>query len=488
VVRDWSLGILVGVAAAGYALIGIGSPSVWADEGATLSATQRSWPQLWLLLQHIDAVHGVYYAAAKLWLGVVGASPVTLRLLSVLAVGALVATTYHLARLWTGKGAALAAAIACAVLPRTTWMAVEGRSWAIGALLATLSTVLVVRWQRQQRPALLVAYCLVSALGVATNIYLALLVAAHGLALALHATALRRWLTWLGGAAAAIVVATPVILGAAGQRAQLGDRASLTFLDVAGGVLAKQFVIGDTPGDAATFVPRWLWSGSASALAVLAWLLIALAAWQGLRMRRDRSCLLWLLPWLLLPPLVVGLLGLLQLNLYHPRYFAFCVPAFAVLAARGLAGVRHHGVRWAVAALSIALTVPVFLSQRDVFSKNGYDWGPVAARIGELSPRAEGVYFAPDPPTRTIEAAYPSAFVGTEDLTLLQTPAEAGSLDGQSRALGAIDLGTAPDRIVALWSVRSTTMDADLGTLTGAGYRQIDSWAGPQTVLVVLER
>ncbi|HEY2447746.1 MAG TPA: hypothetical protein VGI49_02825, partial [Mycobacterium sp.] len=37
-------------------------PSLWFDESATISASaSRSLPELWRLLGHIDAVHGLFY-------------------------------------------------------------------------------------------------------------------------------------------------------------------------------------------------------------------------------------------------------------------------------------------------------------------------------------------------------------------------------------------------------------------------------------------
>ncbi len=39
-----------------------GKPSLWFDESATISASAgRTVPELWRMLCHIDAVHGLYY-------------------------------------------------------------------------------------------------------------------------------------------------------------------------------------------------------------------------------------------------------------------------------------------------------------------------------------------------------------------------------------------------------------------------------------------
>lgn len=62
-----------GIAAAAtlISVIGASRPSLWFDEAATISAaTHRSLPELWRLLTHIDAVHGLYYLFMHGWFAV----------------------------------------------------------------------------------------------------------------------------------------------------------------------------------------------------------------------------------------------------------------------------------------------------------------------------------------------------------------------------------------------------------------------------------
>lgn len=55
-------------------------PSPWTDELVTMDVAQRSLPQLWALVHHTDAVHGVYYLLVHAVVRIFGVSPLTVRL------------------------------------------------------------------------------------------------------------------------------------------------------------------------------------------------------------------------------------------------------------------------------------------------------------------------------------------------------------------------------------------------------------------------
>lgn len=488
--RDLPIAALLGLASVIWSGLGSWVPSIWADEGATITATRRSWAELWRLLNNIDAVHGLYYAALKLWFTIVAAGPLTLRLPSLLAMGGVVAGAYLLARRFLPRSVAVVAAIGCALLPRSTWMAIEGRSWAFGALAAVLATLLLVDWVSTAKRRLLVGYGIAIAIGIALNIYLVFLVAGHAVSLLLVRLPWRRRWLWAGVAALASAAASPVILAASAQRRQLGERVPVSLPDWLGSVFLRQFALGDTPGDAPTLVPRWAWSGAAIALAVLCWALVSWWGWQQARTRgrEQAGAVLWVGPWLVLAPVVVFGLGLFGSNLYHPRYFGFLTPAFAIAVGAGLASLTAGRVRSLVAVALVALTLPVFASQREVFAKSGYDWSVVAEFTQRHSTAGDGVYFADAPPMRVLAAAYPDQFADRRDLTMVQTPADEGSLDGTSAALTPTLLADAPSRVVAIWSVRAATTESDRAAFAASGYQETDAWAGPQSTVILFER
>ena len=64
-------------------------PSLWFDEGATISASaSRTLPELWRLLGHIDAVHGLYYLLMHGWFAIFPPTEFWSRFPSALAIGA----------------------------------------------------------------------------------------------------------------------------------------------------------------------------------------------------------------------------------------------------------------------------------------------------------------------------------------------------------------------------------------------------------------
>ena len=62
-------------------------PSLWGDETVSIMSAERSLPSLFSALGHIDAVHGGYYLFLHGWIGLFGASELSVRLPSAIAVG-----------------------------------------------------------------------------------------------------------------------------------------------------------------------------------------------------------------------------------------------------------------------------------------------------------------------------------------------------------------------------------------------------------------
>jgi len=104
-----------------------GKPSLWFDESATISASaSRTVPELWRLLTHIDAVHGLYYLLMHGWFAIFPPTEFWSRFPSCLAVGVAAPESRCL------PGCSLAIGRACdtgvrgvvfAIMPRTTWRA-----------------------------------------------------------------------------------------------------------------------------------------------------------------------------------------------------------------------------------------------------------------------------------------------------------------------------------------------------------------------------
>ncbi|NAZ84137.1 hypothetical protein GTR02_20220, partial [Kineococcus sp. R8] len=505
--RRWpvALDVAVGAGAAAVSFAGSWVPSLWTDEAATIGAARRSVADLGRLLLEIDAVHGLYYALMHLWIGAFGSSAVSVRLPSALAVGVAAVGVLHLARrLTSDPGTAVLAAAVFALLPRVTWTGVEARPSAAATAVAVWCTVLLLAALRGRRPLLWFAYGACGAVGVAVNIYLALLLAGHGVSLLLRrTTSWRDRGAWACAAAGALLVSAPVVVLAQRQSGQLGERA-FGWLDLLTGAVVSQWFLGETPTatsgaalDTGSVVGTW-WRPAAVALAALCWLLVLRGLVPG---REDRAVsterAVWLLPWIVLPTALVGVYALLVGPLYNPRYFAFAAPAVAIAVAAGLARLRGR-VRWAAAVAALVLVVPVYVSQREAHAKSGADWAQAAAHLCARATAGDAVYFGPRRPptdgvatltTRGVAVAYPACFRDLVDLTLVRSPVQAADLTGTSRSLAdALEEGGRPSTIWVLRRPGDVVAPGDDALLASAGYERRSTWRGPLDEVVEFSR
>lgn len=488
-------------------------PSLWTDEAATISGASRSLPELVAMAQNIDAVHATYYAFMHVWTAVFPAEAFWLRLPAAVAVGLSCAGTYLIARRLGLGRAALLAAVVLAVLPRSSWMGMEARPYAFSSLWAVAATLVLVRAQQRDvmrptgRPGLwALGYALLAGLGIATHIYVALLLVAHGISLLLSPrTSWRFRFTWLAAGVGAVLLASPVVWTAVHQTGQLGGGDLGPALWIRN-VLVNQWFLGETPtfstGANSGFEVSAgsAWKLASLVLAALCWALVAvgLLAW-----RRATPLLVWALPWVVVPTLVIGGYAMAVSNLYNPRYFSYATAGLALLVAHGLSTAvgrlvalrgddgsgRHRRLLVAAAVTAILVAAaPVYVSQRQLNAKSGTDWVQVADFVRERSSPGESIYFAPRYPitgptvgqtTRGIATAYPDAFAGLSDLTLLRTPVQEANLTGESRLLR--DATADLQQVEVLWVVRR--LDYRYGAdddalLAAAGLTPARRWTG----------
>lgn len=497
------LPLVIFVAATCISLVRAPDVSYWTDEAASLSAAQRSLPELWAMLQNIDAVHGAYYALLHVWITVFGSSPLATRSLSALAIGGTVLGVYFLTRRLIDPRAALVAAGIAATLPRLTWAGIEARPAAFTALCAVWATVLLVRaWGRGAGA--WAAYAVAAFFGITFNIYVALLVVAHAVTtLVLHRRQRRILLGFAGAAVVVLVVAAPLLFLVRSQQAQLGTSGDRSLL----GILRRAFInmvfLGETP--ASDGEPRWFttsWQLASVAMAVMGIALVILAVIRRTWAAKPRitESLALLVPWLVIPPAVIGVYSILAAPVFQPRYFTFVAPAAAILMTAGLLSLGRRWIQVSAATIYIALVLVVYTSQRTDAAKNGTDWQAAAALIAREAEPGDVIYFTPrytyDGPlshvtARRMAVAYPEAYEGLVDLTLLNTPADSASLDGDSVKLE--DLATSLQEIDSLWVVSGThypqqIVAKDDAFLRASGFELTQEWQGTRSVIAHYER
>lgn len=147
------LALVPGVVTLVVTLYRIGVPSFTRDEGATLLAVHRSFPQLIRMLGNVDVVHTGYYALIWVVTRLGGSSELAARAPSAAAMAVAAAGVTLLGQRLVSGRAGLAAGLLCAAFPSVSFYAEDAREYAIVAALATVSGYLLIRALEAAMPA-----------------------------------------------------------------------------------------------------------------------------------------------------------------------------------------------------------------------------------------------------------------------------------------------------------------------------------------------
>jgi mannosyltransferase len=429
-------------------------PAPWRDEQATVSATSRSWSQLLdLVTGSTDAVHATFYALMKPWIDLVGADPFWMRLPGAIAVGLAAAGVVALGTQLDRTRTGVFAATVLVLLPRVFWAGGETRSYALQIAAAVWLTVLLVHAVRRGRWWRWVLFGLATAAANWLFLYLALIGVAHLVTLALVPAWRSRLLPALAAIVAAALASLPIVLLGFAQRSQI-SWVPVPDLGVVGAVAKSQWFLGST------------------LFAVVAWVLVIGGIVAIARTRPTRRELLAvLLPWLILPTVVLVVVSVVVSPIYLDRYLGMSAPAIALLAAFAILSLPPIPAHVALLVV-LAAAVPVAVEQRTP-TTNG-DWGQVAALTADAAREGDAVYFSTDPfddEPRGLVTFYPAAFAGLDDIAFLESAAEAGTLRDRvgplSAALAVLPAG---QTLVTILSDASDAAAADRATLERRGF------------------
>jgi len=477
-------------------------PSVWYDEAATVVAATRSWSELWRTVQTVDIVHLAWYALMHVWFDLVGYSPTTLRVPSAVVTGVAAALTVVLGRRLVDRRTGVVAGLLLAVLPRTTLMATEGRSFALSTMLAVALTLVLlgaldrtlgrVATRASGRVRALApwwaGYALLAVASTWSFLYLALLLAAHGVTVLLVVLRERRSRAslaalgcFVGAGVVAAVGTVPVALLSARQSGQVG------WIDAPSLATVRQFLVTQ-------------WSIGNEPFAVLMWA-AAIAGVVVAVARRDQlaDVLRTTLPWLLVPTLALLALSFVVDPLWSPRYQTFSSPALALLMAVGVTALPWRPAVAGVVVVAAALSAPSWVDQRQPTAKDVSAWDQVAdivatERATEPQGEREGVVYGPvrrhpAATSRIIQYTYPDAFVGLDDVTLETPAAETGGLWEEQLPLE--DVLDRTDDLDAVWLVTSDRQDwrPRVTELLGSrGFTLDQEWQVPRTNVLLFRR
>jgi mannosyltransferase len=400
----WAIAVFAAVISGAWAC----RPSLWFDEGATISASaSRTLPELWKLLGHIDAVHGLYYLLMHGWFAIFPPTEFWSRVPSALAIGAAAAgVTVFTRQFVPGRATAVCAGVVFAILPRTTWAGMEARSYAFAAAAAIWLTVLLVTAVRRNRPRLWVSYALALVLAILLNLNLVLLVPVYAVMLPLLAPKKSRkspviW--WAVSSAVAVGITTPFMVFAHNQVSQVNWIYPVSW-HYAFDIILRQYFDHSVP------------------FAVLTAVLIVAAVVARLRGVRApagdmRSLLLICAAWIVLPMGLIVVYSAISEPIYYPRYLIFTAPAAAVFMAVCIVTIARKP--WPIAAVVLLLAAAALpnylLIQRWPYAKEGWDYSQVADLIsshaapGDCLMVDNTVPWRPGP-IRALLAARPAAF------------------------------------------------------------------------------
>jgi mannosyltransferase len=451
------------------------------------------------MLGNIDAVHGAYYLFLHGWIDLFGASELSARLPSAIAIGIAAAGIVVLAEKFMSKRVAIGAGLIFAVLPRVTYMGSEARSTAIATAIGVWLTVLLVhavrssswRWQ----VGLWCGYAVLLAAGMYVFLYLALLLPAHAVAVValarrrpldrLTAQPWRSLLPWLATSLLGLLLALPILLTGASQREQIA-------------------FIGRRPRVRVSEAAVMQWFDTVP-VAIVAWSLIIVAI-IAVFFRRggthrqtrlpSRVGLCIFLSWMLLPSAILLIGTQLITPMYSLRYLSICAPAVAIVIAVGVAALANNWLRAVSVALLVAAIVPAYAVQRGDFGKNeGSDWRQAAAVLAARALPGEGVVFdqsvRPSRIPRLAMHLYPKAFTGLRDVTLIRPYADTAGLWDEVAPLTAVLPAVA--NLNTVWLLQySGSADwrnrTDVHTLQLQGFRVETKTLVNRTIIIEMTR
>ena len=386
--HPWLAELSIGLLAALLFSYRIGRASPWWDEAITRDVTSRPASRIIDLAGHIDLVHTAYYLFVHVVIGQ-SASVTPIRLISMAAAALTAAALVRLGRELGSAPTGIFAGVLFTIAPLSTRYAQEARPYAMVALAATLSTLALVRLCRRPwlplRWALYVSSLVV--LGLLNVLALMMLVVHLCYVIPASSRGVRR--RWYAASAGALVLLSPLLYAAAGQREQV-EWLPKPGIQQLVGFLHAQYATG-------TFVVALL-------------LVLALG-----------------LAWAFLPAVLLWAVSQAH-PLFDWRYVFFTVPG-AALAIASIAPLLRVRLM-TVAVLVVAL---LGLHMQNVYryraSGHGENLRGAAEAIHDHAKPGDAVIFLPGT-RRVVKLAYPDDFTTVDDVALAKTGLQSATLEG----------------------------------------------------------
>ena len=333
----------------------LGGRDLWVDEANGVLMSQGSLPELFTRLK-LDSSPPLYYIILHGWMRIFDHSEVNLRLISVIAALAVVASVFLIGRRWFSLETATIAAVLIATSPIHIFYSQQARMYVLLALPALWSFHFLWRAISEQRRIFLVAYALATLAALYTHNHALYLLPAHA-AIIIRSGALRRktaaWLICAAGIVIGYLPWLPTLL------AQINNHTHYSwFLPF----WEKNGVAGSLLGTLQSFSPGGTQpiyvslSGLSKGGTIVTTVFGLLAALGMLRVFRRRSAttdnksLIWLCLSYTCIPLFAALAAssLLTPNYVPGRCDQLVFPGFVMLVAVGLTCIRPPPLRYLI--------------------------------------------------------------------------------------------------------------------------------------------
>ena len=402
-------------------------PSFWQDEAATLSGANRPISTLLKMAQKIDVVHSFYYGLMHFWSSAFGFSVLSMRIPSILAVGATCSLIYVLVRKLNGTyPLAILASSLYLVLPRTHYASGESRSNALTATLAvalTLALVILLNLPTKSLPVWLswLGYAALATLSTYDFMFSLLLAVPH----LVYVMIRHREKLWyfLASWGVALIAAAPLFYWGYKEKNQV----SWIKLKPITSYLFESVV-------SVNFLSRYWIAGIFLGLGVL----VAIAYVRSRLQRQhfhENTLVEMSLLWVALPSATLIAASFAFHPYFVEHYLTFTTPATAILGAVGLSKLKFN---WLMIPATVAIFALGFFSLQDARAAwaHGPSWMPVIQDVAANTKSGDGILL-PDWRTRNsaeiqlmLDSYRIGYLPGRVDLTLTEPPSISDKLFG----------------------------------------------------------
>lgn len=427
---------------------------LWWDEGWSVYFATADIPSM-LARTAVDIHPPLYYLVLHIWVLIVGPSPISVRLLSVLLGTLSIPMLFFLARRLFGVGVGLMAALTMAVAPFHIYYSQETRMYAFVTLLILYSMYLFLsllqRQEASSSPIHWLLYIVVTSLAMYTQYYAVFIPISQTIFILVRIRRYKPLLArWVGAQIVLLLSYVPWVLYAAGKLVKY--------------VATKMAKEGDVPLSLYAYLQQHLLAFSVGHLsqdrAFLSWLalvfiaLVMLGIIGYLRYRpaaqfpswRSGYAIAFFLIYLLVP-LFLGYLVNLRYPFTSPgiqRLFLLSAPAFYLLVALGLTWLwkRFHAL-WPACLVLVAVSVPSLFDFYTVERYVGEDYRPLIQKVQALA-RPDDVIVAVHP----WQIGYFHAYYGGLLPFLYLTPKAASDVTSEEWATDSEFMAQELDRLL----------------------------------------